>query len=222
MCRTPFYGQVKSMVLGEDSKKRLQQQVDFIVEIDKLKQILRRNYLVDGSRRENDAEHSWHLALMAVLLYEHAREEVDLLKVVKMVLIHDIVEIDAGDTYCYDDVPKEERLKLERKGAERIFGLLPPEQAREFKALWEEFEEGETPEARFAEALDRFQPMLHNYCSRGKSWQLNGVTVEMVVHRNRKIEDGAPLLWEYAVEMMYDAIEKGYLPEPSGSEKRRK
>lgn len=209
------------MTFEEDGRRRLEQQLEFLLEIDKLKQILRRNYLTDGSRRENDAEHSWHLALMAILLSEYAREEVDLLKVMKMVLIHDIVEIDAGDTYCYDDVPEAERVEQERRGAERIFGLLSPEQGRELLELWEEFEAGQTPEARFAEALDRFQPMLHNYVTEGDSWKKNGVTVEMVLHRNRKIGDGAPALWEYAKEMLEDAIEKGYLPEPSAGKKRR-
>ncbi len=191
---------------------RLKEQVNFIVEADNLKKIYRRNYLNDGSRFENDAEHSWHLGLMSLLLFEYAegKDSLDPLRVLKMVLIHDIVEIDAGDTYCYDDFSAEEKHQREQKAAERLFSLLPVDQAGEFKNIWEEFEEGKSPEARFAAALDRFQPLLLNYISGGKSWREHGVTREQVIQRNEKIQDGAPELWDFVQGLIEDAVGKGY------------
>lgn len=192
--------------------KKLEQQLEFIVEVDKLKTIYRQTLLMDQSRYENDAEHSWHLALMALLLSEYASDkDLDLLKVVKMVLIHDIVEIDAGDTFCYDDQGYQDKSEREEKAADRIFGLLPNEQAEELKAVWREFEEMKTPEAKFAASLDRFQPLLHNYRTQGAAWQKHGVTSDKVINRNQHIQNGAPLLWKYAKNIIDESVQKGYL-----------
>ena len=159
--------------------ERLKKQIDFIVEIDKLKHILRRTVLIDKSRRENDAEHSWHLAVMAILLKEYAAEDVDLEKVMKMVLVHDLVEIDAGDTFCYDAKANLDKRDRELCAADRLFAILPEDQAKELRRLWEEFEECTTPEARFAASLDRLQPFIHNVHTDGHTWK-NGVTSDQV------------------------------------------
>ena len=194
------------------SLARLTQQVEFIVEIDRLKQVYRRTYLMDASRHENDAEHSWHLGVMAILLLEHAQSpRLDLLRVLKMVLVHDLVEIDAGDTFAYDDVGAVDKIQREQAAADRLFALLPTDQAAEFRAVWEEFEARQTPEARYAAALDRFQPMLHNYRTKGKAWQEHGITVDQVLARNQSMAEGSPLLWQYAQQFVADAVSKGYL-----------
>jgi len=146
---------------------RLLQQMQFVVEIDKLKRVLRQTLLTDGSRRENSAEHSWHIALMAILLSEYATEPIDILRVVKMLLLHDLVEIDAGDTFCYDDRGHESKAEREMQAADRLFSLLPPDQASEFRALWDEFEAQETADAQFASTLDRLQPLLNNHQTQG-------------------------------------------------------
>lgn len=192
--------------------KRLEKQIEFIKEIDKLKRIYRQTLLLDGSREENDAEHSWHLAVMAILLTEYAcSREINILHVVKMVLVHDIVEIDAGDTFCYDEKGNEDKADREQKAADRIFNLLPSDQARETRKLWEEFEERSTPEARFAAALDRLQPLIHNYNTNGHTWRKHRVSSEKVLERNRPIEEGAPELWKYARHLIEDSIRKGLL-----------
>ena len=190
---------------------RIKQQIAFIAEIDKLKQVLRRTYLIDGKRRENDAEHSWHLAVMAVLLAEYARGEPDLPRVVKMLLLHDVVEIDAGDTFAYDEAGHADKAERERRAAERIFNLLPADMAREVFALWEEFEARETPEAQYAEALDRFQPILLNFGSGGIAWREHDISLEQVVARNRHIEAGAPALWTFVRGLIDRAEKQGYL-----------
>ncbi len=190
---------------------RLEQQMKFILEVDKLKSIVRQNYLADGSRREGDADHSWHMALMCVLLKEYAKEEIDVMKTVTMLLIHDIVEIDAGDTYAYDlkaNVSKNER---ELAAADRIFKLLPEDQAGELRSLWDEFEEGSTPEARFAATLDRLQPFLLNAASEGKSWREHGVSFSQVMKRNEVTPLGSESLWEYQYQQMKQQVEKGNL-----------
>ena len=193
---------------------RLAQQVEFIVEIDKLKQVYRRTWLTDKSRQENDAEHSWHLGMMAILLLEHAQQpQLDLLRVLKMVLIHDLVEIDAGDTFVYDDAGAMDKAERENAAADRVFGLLPADQAAELRTIWEEFEARQTPEAKYAAALDRFQPMLHNYRTQGKAWQEHGITADQVIARNQHIAEGSPALWDYAQEFVADAVAKGYLRE---------
>jgi len=193
--------------------ERLNKQIQFILEIDKAKKVLRRSYLLDKSRNENDAEHSWHLAIMALVLCEYASASMDVTRVLKMALIHDLVEIDVGDIPIYDITEKgaTEKREMERAAADRIFGLLPTEQEIEFRAIWEEFEAMETAEARFAKALDRFQPLLHNYHTRGGSWRELAVTADRVLSKNQPIlAEGAPALERYATHMIEDAIEKGY------------
>ena len=178
--------------------ERLQQQMKFILEVDKVKQIIRQTYLADGSRKENDAEHSWHLALMAVLLKEYANEEVDLAKVIPMVLLHDLVEIDAGDTYAYDQKGIKTQRERETKAADRIFGLLPEDQKVKFRMLWEEFENNETPEAHFAHTMDNFQPVMLNDATNGKMWEENKVRLSQILKRNEKTKLGSKILWEYS------------------------
>jgi putative hydrolase of HD superfamily len=196
---------------GEDATERLERQIRFILELDKLKTIVRRTYLVNTDRAENTAEHSWHLAIMALLLAEYANEPVDVARVVKMVLIHDIVEIDAGDTYFYDSVAALDKADRERVAADRIFSLLPPDQTDEFRRLWEEFETGETPDARFAAALDRFIPQLHNYHTQGRSWSEHGITLDRVLERNASMANGSQKLWDWARALLDDAVTKGFL-----------
>lgn len=194
------------------ANERLKKQIEFILEIDKLKHIYRQTLLTDGSRHENDAEHSWHLAMMAILLCEHATEmSIDMFRVVKMVLIHDIVEIDAGDVHCYDEEAVETRRILEHRAAERLFGLLPEDQAQEFKDLWLEFERQSTPEACFAASLDRLQPLLHNHRTGGYSWRKHGVSSDKVVKRTRPIRDVSEPLWKFVEDLIQDSIDKGYL-----------
>ncbi|HZJ83839.1 MAG TPA: HD domain-containing protein [Clostridia bacterium] len=193
-------------------KERLKKQIEFIVEVDKLKNIFRQTLLMDGSREENDSEHSWHLALMAMVLYEHSSaKDLDILKVLKMLLIHDIVEIDAGDTFCYDEKGNEDKAEREAKAADRIFSLLPSNQNSEFRSLWEEFEEKQTPEARFAASLDRLQPLICNYHTNGHTWVKYGIKSDKVIDRNLPIKEGAPNLWEYVEEIVEDSIKRGFL-----------
>lgn len=193
------------------STERLERQLRFILEIDQLKGVLRRTLLTDRSRAENSAEHSWHLAVMAVLLEEHAVGDVSVHRVVKMLLIHDVVEIDAGDTFLYDEKARETKDEAERQAAERLFGLLPEDQGREMRALWDEFEARQTPDARYAYALDRLQPLLHNVATEGESWQEHGVRSHQVRTMNQPMEDGAPRLWEHARALIEEAVEKGWL-----------
>lgn len=191
---------------------RLEQQVRFLVEADRLKEILRRTVLTQSRRRENDAEHSWHLCLCVLVLAEHAAvPALDVLRVLKMVILHDLVEIDAGDTFAYDTAAMVGQHEREARAADRIFGMLPEDQARAFRALWDEFEARETPEARFAAAVDRFQPMLLNASTQGHAWREHGVTYPQVVARNAHIEQGAPAVWAYAARMVKEAVEKGHL-----------
>ncbi|MBV9867030.1 MAG: HD domain-containing protein [Abitibacteriaceae bacterium] len=203
------------MTIGMEStpaSERLAQQIAFILEIDKLKGVLRRTYLLNGTRHENSAEHSWHLALMAMLLAEHANESVDVSHVIKMVLVHDLVEIDAGDTYCYDAIGTLDQAEREAQAAERLFGLLPAEQGLELHKLWIEFEDRATPEARFAAALDRLMPLLHNYHTEGRSWREHGITQDQVVVRNHHIADGSQALWQFAQDFIQQAVAQGFLP----------
>ena len=182
-----------------DGGERLERQLRFIAEIDRLKRVLRRTLLTDGSRRENSAEHSWHIALMAPLLAEYASADVDVGRVVRMLLVHDVVEIDAGDTFAYDATGNADRAEREGRAADRLFGLLPPDQAVELRALWEEFEAVATPDARFAHAVDRLQPLLQNLSTEGGTWRTHGVTRDQVVGRMRAIEDAAPGLWSFVI-----------------------
>ena len=200
------------------SLERLTQQIQFIAEVDKLKSIIRQTYLVDRSRQENDAEHSWHLTLLAIILAEHANvPNLDLLRVLKMLIIHDLVEIDAGDTFAYDTARMADQHEREVVAANRIFGMLPEDQGRELRALWDEFEEKTTSEARFATAVDRFQPMLLNCLTQGAAWNNHGVTSDRVIARNRHIADGSALLWEYAAGMIEECVCQGHLQRGTGS-----
>lgn len=189
---------------------RLARQLGFIIEIDRLKGIVRRAPLADGSRRENSAEHSWHLAVMAMVLAEHADERIDVARVVRLVLVHDIIEIDAGDTFAYDLTGNLDKVERERRAAERLFGLLPDDQAAEFRALWDEFEAQRTPEARFANALDRFMPLLHNYLNEGGVWRENGITPEQVRGRMAPVAVGSAALGEVVEAAVADALARGY------------
>lgn len=187
--------------LGPDLPQRLRQQLQFILEIDRLKGVLRRSYLIDVDRHENSAEHSWHLALAAMVLAEHAKEPIDVSKVIRLVLVHDLVEIDAGDTFIYDDAANVGKAAREQEAANRLFGILPEDQAKSFMALWREFEDRQTAEAKFAFALDRLMPILHNVFTQGQSWQEHGIRQEQALSKNRPIDDGSPVLW-HAVESL--------------------
>ncbi len=192
--------------------QRFQQQLAFILELDKLKNVYRQTLVLHEDRPENDAEHSFHLALMAAVLAEHAREPVDVLHVMKMVLIHDAVEVDAGDTYAYDAKGYETKREREVKAADRIFALLPDEQAAEYRALWDEFEARETADAKFANALDRIQPMLLNYKKGGISWKRHGITAEQAIARNHGITDeGSEAIGALAMEIIDAAKAEGML-----------
>jgi putative hydrolase of HD superfamily len=198
--------------LMPDQNGRFNRQIEFILEVDKLKSTKRRTILTDRSRRENSAEHSWHIALLTLVLSEYAQSrEIDFFRVVKMLLIHDLVEIDAGDTYCYDDRGRQDQSRRETLAADRIFNLLPQDQARSFRRLWEEFEASETAESKLANALDRLQPLLLNYFTEGQTWQENDIKSSQVVSRMRPIEDASPFLWNYVKALIHDAVEKGFL-----------
>lgn len=187
------------------------QQIEFIKEIDKLKYIQRKTRLFNSDRNENDAEHSWHLAVMAIVLAGHSNVPVDILKVVKMVLIHDIVEIDAGDIFIYDTQKSHTNTDDERLAAIRVFGMLPPEQASDLIAVWEEFEAGETAEARFARAMDRLEPLLQNSSNGGGTWKEFGVKYEKVYEKKKVIREGSDSLWAYAEALINESVEKGIL-----------
>jgi putative hydrolase of HD superfamily len=189
----------------------LLKQVEFIKEIDKIKYIQRKTKLFNSDRHENDAEHSWHLAMMTIVLSEHANEQIDVLKVLKMVLIHDIVEIDAGDTFIYDSVKNHSNTKEELKAAKRIFGMLPIEQAQEFISIWEEFEEGKTNEAKFARAMDRFEPLLQNTSNNGGTWSEFNVKYESVYNKKKLIKEGSKSIWGFAEELINESVENGIL-----------
>ena len=195
-------------------KNRFQRQMTFILEADKLKQILRQTPITEKSRQENSAEHSWHVALMAILLLEYAKNpQIDVLQIVKMLLIHDLVEIDAGDTFCYDDQARQDQHYRELKAAKRIFNLLPSDQAAKMQALWDEYETRQTINAQYANALDRLQPILINYFTDGEAWQRHNVKRHQVVARNRLIKEGAPQLWVYVKGLIDDAVQRGFLTE---------
>ena len=185
-------------------KEKLEKQLDFIREIDKEKEIFRQTYLADASRKENDAEHAWHMAIMTMLLSEYANEKIDVLKTVGMLLIHDIVEIDAGDTYAYDEAGKATQHEREQKAAERMYGLLPKEQGEPLLELWEEFEAQQTPEARFARTMDNIQPMMLNDYTSGKAWKEHGVHLSQILKRNEHTAEGSEILWEYAKEKIVE------------------
>ncbi len=196
-----------------DFMDRIRQQVTFIECLDRLKLVLRQNLVMDESRRENSAEHSWHIATMAMVMAEYAPRPVDLLKVVKMLLLHDVVEVDAGDTFCYDVAGNHDKEEREQRAADRLFALLPADQARDFRALWDEFETGETAEAAFANSLDRFQVLLQNLNTRGGTWRIHGIEKARVVQRMAPIKTGAPALWPIVDGYLAQASASGILSE---------
>lgn len=193
--------------------QRLQRQLVFIAEVDKMKSIIRRTLLTDGSRRENDAEHSWHLALMAIILEEYALEPVNLGRVLAMVTVHDLIEIYAGDTFAFDVSANQDKAQREAAAAERLFGLLDQDQGSELRQLWEEFDAMDTADSRFAASLDRIQPFMHNVLTAGHTWKLGAVTKEQVYYRMAPVKVGTPALWPWLEAQVAAAIEKGYIKE---------
>lgn len=190
---------------------RMKQQIAFLMEIDKVKNIFRQTYLADGKRKENDAEHSWHLAIAAFLLKEYVAEDVDVMKVMIMVLIHDLVEIDAGDTYAYDAEGAKTKRAREVTAADRIFGMLPEDQGGYFRELWDEFEAYESDDAKFAHLLDNFQPLLLNHESNGKSWTEHHVKKSQIYKRNEKIKETSPEVWEWMKQIVEEHIVLGHV-----------
>lgn len=189
----------------------LLKQISFIKEIDKLKYIQRKTKLFNSDRPENDAEHSWHLAMMTIVLAEHSDKPIDVLKVLKMVLIHDIVEIDAGDTFIYDSTKSHTNTDEELIAAKRVFGLLPTEQANEFIAIWEEFEESMTDEAKFAKSMDRFEPLLQNTSNHGGTWTEFNVPYQKVYDKKKAIKNGSTAIWNYADNLINESVDRGIL-----------
>ena len=190
---------------------RMKQQIAFLMEIDKVKNIFRQTYLADGKRKENDAEHSWHLAIAAFLLKEYVAEDVDVMKVMIMVLIHDLAEIDAGDTYAYDAEGAKTKRAREVAAADRIFGMLPEDQGGYFRELWDEFEAYESDDAKFAHLLYNFQPLLLNHESNGKSWTEHHVKKSQIYKRNEKIEETSPEVWEWMKQIVEEHIALGHV-----------
>jgi putative hydrolase of HD superfamily len=203
---------VSSQPAAESPATRIAQQIEFIAECDRLKDIFRQTITTHSRRPENDAEHSWHLCLCVLVLMEHANvPQLDVLRVLKMIIVHDLVEIDAGDTFAYDTAAMATQREREVRAAERIFNLLPPDQVREFRGLWDEFEARETPESKFAAAVDRFQPILLNCRSQGAAWNRHGVTHDRVIARNRHIAEGCAELWRYTEKMLEETVAAGHL-----------
>ncbi len=191
---------------------RLEQQMRFLVEVDKMKSVYRRTILIDKTRRESDAEHSWHFALMAMLLAEYADpEKVDCARVIRMALVHDLIEIYAGDTFAYDVQGNQDKRQRETEAADKLFALLPEDQAAEIRALWDEFDAMETPDAQYAAAIDRLQPFLNNYLTQGHTWGLGGVKSAQVYERMDPIRVALPEVWPFVDKMIQESIEKGYL-----------
>lgn len=198
--------------MAYETPERLKKQLDFILQADAEKEIERRTLISSGKRFENDSEHAWHMALMAILLSEYANEKIDVLKTVTMILIHDIVEIDAGDTYCYDYELGKSQREREVKAANRIYALLPDDQGKKLRALWDEFEANETPEAHFAHAMDCLQPTMLNNATNGEMWKKNGIKLSQVLKRNEYTKKGSKTLWDYQLnELILKNVEKGNL-----------
>ena len=197
--------------MNDQEKERFTKQIEFLVEMDKMKNIWRMTRVLHEDRAENDAEHAWHLAMLALVLSEYANEPVDLKTVLATVLIHDVVEIDAGDTYAYDTEGYTTKAAREQKAADRLFGILPEDQGTYLRRLWDEFEAQSTPEARFANSLDRVQPLLLNYCKHGETWVQNGIRHEQVIARNQATYDGSKVLGDLAMELIRRATEEGLL-----------
>lgn len=196
-------------------KNKFEKQMDFILEIDKAKDIFRQTYISNGIRKENDAEHSWHIAIMAFTLSEYFDDRIDVLKVIKMVLMHDLVEIYAGDTYCYDTLANEDKAEREMKAANKIYGILPKEQGKEYMDIWLEFEKGESEESKFANILDRIQPILLNYKTDGRAWKEHDIYKEQVMKRNKVVLNGPKEISDFLMNTLNRAVKKGYLKQKS-------
>ena len=193
-------------------KERFEKQLGFLVEVDKMKSVLRQTLLADKSRQENDAEHSWHFALMAMILYEYAdRTKVDLARVLKMALVHDLIEIYAGDTFAYDDIGNESKEEREALAAKKLFSMLPQDQCCETRSLWLEFDQMETMDAKYAAAIDRLQPFINNYMTEGYTWKLGNVTSDKVHKRMDMVRIATPDLWPFVIKVIDESIDKGYL-----------
>ncbi len=191
--------------------QRLLKDIEFIVELDKMKSIFRETSIIGEERREDDAQHSWHISLMAMVLSEYTNEKVDLLRVIKMLLTHDLVEIFAGDTFCYDIAGNADKREREVAAAEKIFGMLDEDKGQELRALWDEFEEIKTPEAKFATAMDRLQPMLSNYHNEGGTWKKYDVSQSDIYKRISPVKDSSEELWKFVEHMIEDAFDKGLI-----------
>ncbi len=190
---------------------RLKKQIEFLVEIDKMKNVFRRTVLIDGSRRENDAEHSWHFAMLALILNEYCSEVIDVSRVIKIAICHDLVEIYAGDTFAYDSEGHKDKEKREKESAEKLFSILPDDEGKEIKELWLEFENKETPESRFANVCDRFQPLVHNYLTNGHTWKEGDVHAPQVLERMSVIKDAAPEIWKAVTGIVEESAKQGIL-----------
>lgn len=193
---------------SQDLKKEL----EFIIELDKMKNVFRQTSLIDKSRRENDAEHSWHIAVMTMLLSKYADESIDECRVIKMLLVHDLIEIYAGDTFCYDEIGNSNKKERERKAADKLFSMLPDKEGREIRKLWEEFEEMETEDALFAASMDRLQPMLQNYFSDGGTWKKFNISKEQVYERISPVKKSSKEIWRFVEYMLEDSFKKGFIP----------
>lgn len=191
--------------------EKIKRQLQFLLETDRMKNIERRNLIADGSRRENDAEHSWHLALFALVLAEYAPPETDVNRAIRMAVVHDLVEVYAGDTFCYDKAAAADKKKREEAAARRLFGALPAGQGSELEALWREFDEESTPDARYAAACDRLQPFLLNYKTKGHTWNLTEVHAADVYERLRPVCEGMPALWDVVEFVVKDSVARGWL-----------
>jgi len=197
--------------MSDGAGARLAQQMQFVAELDKLKRVMRQTLLAGGTRAENSAEHSWHVAVMTWMLAEYAPQPLDVQRAMAMAVLHDVIEIEAGDSFCYDVAAMRTKEEREARAAARLFALLPADQAGEARGVWEEFEAGRTNEARYVGALDRLQPLVQNYLSGGGSWKRHGITVEQIVERCAPIGEACPALWEYAQRMIDEARERGYM-----------
>lgn len=204
------YSAIESNIV---SNTKLTQQIKFLIEIDRLKGIIRQTLITDGSRLENSAEHSWHLAMMAIVLKDYAPGSINILRVIKMLLVHDLVEIYAGDTFCYDEAANQDKADRETAAATKLFSLLPEPQGRELQELWQEFEAVQTIESQFANALDRLQPFLQNWQTEGKTWQVHGINQQQVKQRMSPIKSGTPEIWPLVEQLIADCVEKGFLRE---------
>ena len=193
--------------------ERFQKQLSFLIEVDRMKNVLRQTLIADRSRRENDAEHSWHFAIAAMIFSEYAAEadKTDMTRVLKMALVHDLVEVYAGDTFAYDVQGNLGKAAREEAAADRLFSMLPADQSAEIRALWEEFDRMDTPDSRYAAAIDRLQPFICNYVTEGYTWRLHHVTRAQVYERMDMVRAAAPGLWPFVEDVVRDAMEKGYI-----------